>query len=368
MTTPAGPLHDTDAPLVASVCNIPYTGTSSSEEEEEKEEEEEEEEEEVEVEGGISATTTAKTTSTLSQRHGNPNTLSCDHPRASHIAPLRTALSHDSNDSCDGGNDRDAVSSSSSPSSLTLDEEEIDRRKKIYLRERLKLLDRLFRDVDMLIYLELGALYYMDCSLLRFLIRVFVQLIFFTPKSGTLPSSLPRHPFVGAVFFSNLWILFRHAVAAHPAKPMPESRSYLQGGIFIDFVGVKAPVSRLALVAVDLLVMACQVTMIGIVLEKTVIGKELLKKVRGGTGGDGEEEEEVEEGEEEGEEPGLVVQEGDVIFEIRERMRIPRSDIRSGYGYGSSSSFSGDVETGQTHDSEERGTQETRSSAEIRER
>lgn len=105
--------------------------------------------------------------------------------------------------------------------------------------------------------------------------------------------------------------------------------------MIIDFVGVKGPISRVALVGVDLLVVLCQVILVGIILEKVKIGKELAEK-RGvsssGTGGGrgGEE----------------IVHEGDVIFEIRERRpgTIP-----------SNSEENNTEESGQSHDNEERG-------------
>lgn len=60
---------------------------------------------------------------------------------------------------------------------------------------------------------------------------------------------------------------FLHIVAVHPSA-CEEARGYLHGGLFIDFVGQKAPVSRIRLVAFDFLIMLIHLVMLGLVLER----------------------------------------------------------------------------------------------------
>lgn len=47
-----------------------------------------------------------------------------------------------------------------------------------------------------------------------------------------------------------------------------ETRGYLHGGLFIDFIGQKGPVSKVQLVMLDILVMMLHFIMLGLVLER----------------------------------------------------------------------------------------------------
>jgi Fungal domain of unknown function (DUF1746) len=164
-------------------------------------------------------------------------------------------------------------------------------------------IDRLLRDLDIMTYCELSALYYMEfvflptytipplssavslcssvgqvtnmanriscrgsCSLILFATRAIVQLILFTPK---VPPFAPtrNQPHIGAIFSSNLFCMLLHVLFVHPGAG-EETRGYLHGGLFIDFVGQKAPVSRVHLLAFDVLVMTLNLVMLGLVLER----------------------------------------------------------------------------------------------------
>lgn len=61
------------------------------------------------------------------------------------------------------------------------------------------------------------------------------------------------------------------------------TRGYLHGGMLIDFVGQKSPVSRWRLVGLDLLVLLLQVLMLGITLERRAAkaGGEAVEAVEG---------------------------------------------------------------------------------------
>lgn len=61
--------------------------------------------------------------------------------------------------------------------------------------------------------------------------------------------------------------IFLHIVAIHPSAG-EETRGYLHGGLFIDFVGQKAPVSRIRLVMFDTLIMLVHFVMLGLVVER----------------------------------------------------------------------------------------------------
>lgn len=61
--------------------------------------------------------------------------------------------------------------------------------------------------------------------------------------------------------------MISHNFFTHP-EAGEETRGYLHGGIFIDFIGQKAPVSILWLLSLDLLVMLLNFTMLGLIIER----------------------------------------------------------------------------------------------------
>ncbi|EED18589.1 conserved hypothetical protein [Talaromyces stipitatus ATCC 10500] len=142
---------------------------------------------------------------------------------------------------------------------------------KVQRKTKIALIDRLLRELDVVIYCELAALYYMDCTFFLFAIRVIVQLIFFTPKAPPFEPTRSQ-PYVGTIFTVNSLCMFLHTVAIHPSAG-EETRGYLHGGLFIDFVGQKAPVSRIRLVIFDFLIMLIHLVMLGLILERVRIGE-----------------------------------------------------------------------------------------------
>ncbi|KAL4897685.1 hypothetical protein BDV59DRAFT_168287 [Aspergillus ambiguus] len=138
--------------------------------------------------------------------------------------------------------------------------------KKVQSAAKVAFIDRLLRDLDILVYCELSALYYMDCSIILFAIRAIVQLIFFTPKAPPFDPTR-NQPFVGAIFASNLFCMVYHKFFTHPDAG-ESTRGYLHGGLLIDFIGQKAPVSLARLLLLDLLVLVLDLVMLGLVVER----------------------------------------------------------------------------------------------------
>lgn len=81
----------------------------------------------------------------------------------------------------------------------------------------------------------------------------------------------PR-PQMYTVFVSNILCMLFHLLS-----PLPEAsetmRGYLHGGVIIDFIGQKAPASKLSLVLLDCLVMVLQCVMCAVWLERDRIKK-----------------------------------------------------------------------------------------------
>ncbi|PYH47935.1 DSC4 family protein [Aspergillus saccharolyticus JOP 1030-1] len=158
-----------------------------------------------------------------------------------------------------------------------------ERMRKIQSTAKIALIDRLLRDLDILIYCELSALYYMDCSIILLALRAIVQLIFFTPKAPPFDPTRSQ-PYVGAIFLSNLFCMLCHTLFAPPGAG-EETRGYVHGGLLIDFVGQKAPVPRLRLLFFDVLVLALDLLMLALVVErvKTVEAQQQQQPSQAGT-------------------------------------------------------------------------------------
>ncbi|OJJ60793.1 hypothetical protein ASPSYDRAFT_29318 [Aspergillus sydowii CBS 593.65] len=153
--------------------------------------------------------------------------------------------------------------------SPTLQDERL--RKKLQTAAKLAFIDRLLRDLDIIIYCELSALYYMDCSIVLFAIRAIAQLIFFTPKAPPFDPTR-NQPFIGAILASNLFCMIIHNFFAQPEAD-ETTRGYLHGGILIDFIGQKAPVPLTRLFFLDLLVMFLNFVMLGLIVERVKVAE-----------------------------------------------------------------------------------------------
>ncbi|KAL1958890.1 hypothetical protein VTO42DRAFT_3443 [Malbranchea cinnamomea] len=137
----------------------------------------------------------------------------------------------------------------------------------IQARAKTVLLDRLLRDFDILIYCQLSVLYYMDCSIFQFAIRAIVQLLFFTPKTGPFPETPNNQSYLVAILVSNASCILLHCLSANPAGE-EITRGYIHGGLFIDFIGQKGPISKSQLLVVDIVIAALQIIMLGMIIEK----------------------------------------------------------------------------------------------------
>ncbi|KAJ5594101.1 uncharacterized protein N7459_000309 [Penicillium hispanicum] len=137
--------------------------------------------------------------------------------------------------------------------------------KKLQSAAKIDFIDRLLRDLDILVYCELSALYYMDCSIILFGIRAMVELIFFTPKAPPFEPTR-NQPFIGAIIASNLFCMIFHAFFIRP-EASEDTRGYLHGGLFIDFIGQK-PVPIFRLLSFDVLILLVDFIMLALVVER----------------------------------------------------------------------------------------------------
>ncbi|KAF1990493.1 DUF1746-domain-containing protein, partial [Aulographum hederae CBS 113979] len=132
--------------------------------------------------------------------------------------------------------------------------------------KRLDFLDSILRNLDIIIYAELSAVYYMDNSLLRFMMRSFVQLANLSPK----PAMFNQHkhqPYVGTIVLANVFCLVVHVISSRPFAG-ENARGYLHGSILIDIIGQRGPTSRIHILLLDLLILGLQLVMLTAVLER----------------------------------------------------------------------------------------------------
>lgn len=103
--------------------------------------------------------------------------------------------------------------------------------------------------------------------------RSLVQYMYLTPKPEDFLKLMPApRPQIYTVFGSNILCMLLHLLLALP-EASETMRGYLHGGVIIDFVGQKAPTSRLGLLLLDCLVLILQCVMCAVWLEKDRLKK-----------------------------------------------------------------------------------------------
>ncbi|KAK9388375.1 hypothetical protein V1515DRAFT_442223 [Lipomyces mesembrius] len=121
----------------------------------------------------------------------------------------------------------------------------------------------LIRSLDVLSYCHLLYVYLMDISLLRLLLRSIVQLNYLTPKPFPIPR-MARTPIVYfVILIANTYCLLVHLFANLPVS-REANGGYLHGGLTIEFIGQKAPASRLQLICSDIIVVTLQIVILTI--------------------------------------------------------------------------------------------------------
>ena len=162
--------------------------------------------------------------------------------------------------------------------------------------QKTKFLNHLIRNIDIMFYCQLSILYYMEyvdlnhrqhvpdlrtstnvyysLSLFKFLLRALPHWFYFTPKPSIFPPPPSTHrPYIGMIFGNNTICMLLHLIFRPPAAG-EATRGYLLGGLLIDFVGQESPVSRWRLLALDALVLALQVLVMAVMLEKRKLAVE----------------------------------------------------------------------------------------------
>ena len=140
----------------------------------------------------------------------------------------------------------------------------------ICLEKHVQLIDNLLTSIDALISVELAALYYHDTTFLTLLPKTIVQ--------QSLGSVLVSEPTLHTPLSQFLMICTTtiSSVLLHLWKNKPEAnedtRYYIQGGLLLDFVGVRGPVSKFTLLGYDVLIVVLQLIFLAIIVQRAEVG------------------------------------------------------------------------------------------------
>ncbi|KAF2034329.1 DUF1746-domain-containing protein [Setomelanomma holmii] len=167
-----------------------------------------------------------------------------------------------------------------------IDEEEVQRLKDQLVKERrldakrkrIRMLNDLLRELDLVVYMELITIYHFDCSFFWFFLRALIHGTLLTPTAdpvGERPPDEPK-PFLPLLLFSFFVNFLLHQLYTAPTAG-EDTRGYLHGGLMIDFIGQQGPTSKWKLGALDMCVLCLQLVMVSVHVKRRELKKKLAK-------------------------------------------------------------------------------------------
>lgn len=103
------------------------------------------------------------------------------------------------------------------------------------------------------------------------MIRWVAQALFISPKAEDTILIIPNYH-ASAIFGPNVLCMLMHLITSLP-QAGEASRGYLHGGILFDFIGQKAPSSKLTLLLLDVVIFGLQCFMLAVNMERERIRK-----------------------------------------------------------------------------------------------
>lgn len=132
------------------------------------------------------------------------------------------------------------------------------------LAKKLGFLTHLLKTLDLVIFAELSSMYYMECSMLKFILRAIPQYMYLSPKDESFALLMPAtHIHVLVILVPNILCMLSHLFDTLPLGP-EYHRGYQHGGMIIDFVGQMPSSYRLYYLLFDLIILAIQSLMLSI--------------------------------------------------------------------------------------------------------
>ncbi|KAK4461070.1 hypothetical protein QBC42DRAFT_270982 [Cladorrhinum samala] len=154
---------------------------------------------------------------------------------------------------------------------------DVQERQRKGLETKLKFMTHLQRSLDLLVFVYISTLYYMECSFARFLLRMIPHYVLLTPKEGLLLPAQRVHVLV--VFGPAIICVLCHIFFALP-EASEAARGYLHGGVFMDFIGQEPPRSRLSLLFYDAVILALQCLMLAVHQDRERLKKAVSPSLR----------------------------------------------------------------------------------------
>ena len=148
-------------------------------------------------------------------------------------------------------------------------------------RKRMGMLAELLRELDMMVYMQLISIYYLDCSFFWLAVRALLHGSLLTPTADAQlnrPLDAPK-PFLPALLFSFGGPFLLHLVCAAP-QAGEDTRGYLHGGLMIDFIGQQGPTGKWRLAALDLSILFLQLVMLAVQAKRRALKKTLALLIR----------------------------------------------------------------------------------------
>ncbi|KAF1964732.1 DUF1746-domain-containing protein [Bimuria novae-zelandiae CBS 107.79] len=151
-------------------------------------------------------------------------------------------------------------------------------------RKRVVFLDHLLRELDTLVFLELIALYHLDCSFFWFVVRAIIHGSLLTPlpDMGLHRQHDEHKPFLPLILFC-----FAVNFLLHLTYPTPsageDTRGYLHGGLMIDFIGQQGPTSKWKLAGLDTCILLLQLVMVSVHVKRRQAKKTVAQISAGST-------------------------------------------------------------------------------------
>ncbi|KAG5979670.1 hypothetical protein E4U55_004904 [Claviceps digitariae] len=147
------------------------------------------------------------------------------------------------------------------------------------LVKKLSFVTHLLKTLDLLVFAELSGLYYMECSMFRFLLRAVGQYMYLTPKDESFPFLMPAgRVHVLLVVIPNLICMLLHLFTPLPRGP-DFHRGYQHGGLIVDFVGQRPATYRMYYLFTDFAILAIQCLMLTVHTQREQL-RVLLKTFR----------------------------------------------------------------------------------------
>lgn len=134
----------------------------------------------------------------------------------------------------------------------------------LYKRKKF-FLTSLRHDVKIIGFLLLTIVYLRDISMLRFIIRGFLQYTLSNPFPAThlyteeSKKSLIKMLLLSVFFINGFCVIIHLIFGSFSSNPI--GGHYLYGGMTVEFIGERTPINRLELVIYDLVIMFCQLVL-----------------------------------------------------------------------------------------------------------